>query len=298
MADEPEAVKEEQETEEQTYSPEELEDLFVFDPMEEKAKPPEEPEKPTAPPAATPAEPAAPAAAAPTPAEPAAPAAPVPPTDPALLARLEAMERDNRALREQLTRAKPAEPAPKAPEPEPRIFGLSIPKQVRELLESEDGETRGQALETVINGALDVAYRHTMKKVEERLAALGKEIPTTVHSIATAKEQDQRVHDDFYSHYPGYNKPELKIFIASVAERVAAETNAQMWTPELRDAVGKRLESILGFNGKPAAAPPPNGEPPAEPPRAGGPRRVPSGARPPGGPAKDTQEAFMADLID
>lgn len=310
-------------TQDGELTPEQLDDLFAFDPFEPEGdekpdpKPGEEPPKPEPTPAPAPAPTPAPAPApksgdeeepTPKPAPSPTPAPTPTPTPPDPMEELrKEMKRigdENAALRRDLTTLRAAPPAPKEPPKEPeeqkRIFGLTIRPELHALLEHEDPNQRRAGLESLINSFGDVVYRKAMQDVQKLIGDVRKEVPAVVESTTDARELERKVHNDFYSNYPGYNNPDLYPTIIRIASRVAAEKNAQTWNPELRDAVAAECAKIFGYDGKPPKAPDPNPNPaPPDPVRAGGPRRVPQGTRPTPTPVDpDSQEAHMQDMFD
>lgn len=74
-------------------------------------------------------------------------------------------------------------------------------------------------------------------------------VPRVVNYLANAREQtrssSESIRNDFFTKFPDLNKPELAPFIKATISQVQTETKATNWTPQFRDLVGERVQSVL-----------------------------------------------------
>lgn len=281
----------------------------------------EEDAAPTAPAAAAPAA----AAPAPVPARQAAqPAATTPapaaatPTPvaaqaaPETSSELETLRASNRQLAEDLARLRagqqpsPAAPAaPAAPaQPQPLGYAVRLPRELTELLRSDDPEKQAQALEALATGIAHITHQNVREEYRQFYSEQEKQIIQKIQTDAATRDYVTRVYSDFYGTYPQLNKPELRQLVQQTAAAVVKEAGGNpAWTPELRRKVAERVYGH--FNLAPPAAPTEPTSAPAQPaptPRRGNPppRQRGVGVRPaaPAAPPAGSQEQHIEDVFN
>lgn len=209
-------------------------------------------------------------------------ASPPAPTTPDPLAELRAQNAELQKQLSQLTtaltgmQAKAAEAqAPKqapaaAPEADYQV-NLAMPPELVSMLESEDPAEKAQGYGLLASGSATAA----VAKVHEMLKPVFQQLPTLIERVISQQHERKTVEGDFYGKFPQLNKPQIRPLVQQTALQVMRERNAQAWSNEVRDEVGKRVvEMLMG------ALPPEAIQPPANPPARTPPPPTPRGSSP------------------
>lgn len=197
-----------------------------------------------------------------------APASPEPkvPTDAELarasmetIAKLQAQTAE---LQKQLLEAQKAksaekeEPAESAEETifrqaDPKDYQFNISDKLYGALYGEDVpvEQRKAALAAFATGIAMTTRDQLMSTFGAWVKQNFDAVPRVVNYLANAREQtrssSESIRNDFFTKFPDLNKPELAPFIKATISQVQAETKATNWTPQFRDLVGERVQSVL-----------------------------------------------------
>ena len=228
------------------------------------------------------------------PADPAAPGTPAaPPVVDPRDTQIAALQTQVAALTQAVVQ--PAAAAPTAT-PEPERFVRNIPDQMLSLINSEDPAERKQGISALVQGTGNMVYDQVMQDVEARLVSMQTEIAAR----SQRSDAQSEVLKDFQGAFPLLADESFVPLIAAEGQKVAAETGATAWTPELRDAIGARLmhrfqglfgaQQAAGANGGTGNG----GNPPV--PAAAPPALTPGGARP-ASPGKQSLEAEIEKVV-
>lgn len=260
---------------------------------------------------AAPAAPAAPQATAPAAqAAPAAPAAAAPPAavDPTEFANIVKLNKQllgelaqlRASIQPQNPPASQAAPA----KPEELQYAVKLPKELREMLRSDDPDVQAQALEALATGIAHIAHQNVREEYRRYYADREAEIVKKIQTDTAAREAAQRIFNDFYTTYPQLNKPELRTVVADAARAVTAEAGGNpAWTPELKKKVAERVFGLFGVALPAQAAEQQGGSQTTSPPGARKvtppPKQRGIGVRPaaPSAPQPGSQEQHIADVI-
>ena len=229
---------------------------------------PSTPPKPTAAPT-----PAAPGQKPPEAAPPAPPAAPLAGPEPA--PEVKALRDELETLRAQVAANAP-KPAPQAP-PEVQLpeYNFTLPKEMVDLLGSEDPAQRSQGLQAFARGIARGTHHQVVTEMRKELASV---LPMLIAQNVTGHSERQKIRSDFYGKYPEFDSDDLRPMVDNVARQVAKETGAKGWTPDLRDKIALRMRAIAqGIIPGPAPAAP---QVPAPAPQPKPPGFIGSGTRP------------------
>lgn len=208
------------------------------------------PPAPVAPAAATPAAKQEPSGQVPAVAPSTAPAQAPDPRDRMLNEAMQQMAAMRETIAQLTTRlgapaAAPQGAAPAGPEGEPVEFPevynrLTVPDQMIDELAHEDRAVRKNAMQNLVRGIAQVLHN-------EVIQSFRKEMPTRVGRMMqehTATENYRKqVEDDYYGNFPQHRT--VRSFVAQVVPTVMQELRASSWTPEVRNAVGKRVQDLL-----------------------------------------------------
>ena len=129
------------------------------------------------------------------------------------------------------------------PQPQERKFALQVPDQMVDALRSEDPRMVKSAVEAMVNGAAELAYRTALTEATEQMRGIAAEIYSQQQGTVS---QQQQIYNDFYNAYPELNTPDLRIIVRAVGEQVAKELGTTTWGPKLRDLIGTRVRKMLG----------------------------------------------------
>ncbi len=223
--------------------PEEGADPTAADPLvapPEPAGPPEggDPVSPTADP---PAEPAAPAAA-PDPRD--AEITLLREQNKQIAQMMQTMQAQSHAsvkAMQQTAAAAAPQKAPEAEEDGTPLYEYDIPDTIVEALESEDKNHRKAALASIVKGTAQAVHRQIMSTMGNRF----EEHTAGISAAQQQQGQDKQVYDDFYAAYPALENPGIRPIVQQAAQLVINETQAQGWTPQLRDLIGQRAVAML-----------------------------------------------------
>lgn len=109
---------------------------------------------------------------------------------------------------------------------------------------------------TVHNNILNSLGRWT----KENFSAIPRAVNYLIEKREASQNSAKSIRDDFYSSFPELNKPELVPLIKATIQSVQRETQAQAWTPQVKNLVGSRVKNLLNAyaasaNPIPAVAP-------------------------------------------
>lgn len=172
------------------------------------------------------------------------------------------------SIRDMLNRApSPAPAAPADKTPEPPKFNLGIPDQLLNAMSSEDPRERSLATHALINGVANAVWRETQAFYQEQAGQLVASFPRVIEAHIAARDEQQRIHNDFYGTYQQFaGKQWIPLIQAHAAqlmnEMAAAGQQVTGWTTEMRDEIANRLfaEFPQLKDWKPPAAGKPNGQ--------------------------------------
>lgn len=164
-------------------------------------------------------------------------------------------------------------PSPEEPAVPQYLYG--IPKPILDALESDSQEQRG------------VAMTHLLSQIAQRVhVTIRKEMQDHVNTRLqgftqqmTAEQQREAIRQDYYSAFAAHNKPEIQPLISAVTAQVMREQNSNAWSKEIRDAVGARVNALLGTVQGGSTAQPTSPTPPPPPPLVTGRGRPAAPAR-------------------
>lgn len=230
-----------------------------------------------APIATPPGTPPAPAASEP---QPAAPAAQQPPSAEAL--RVQSLEAQVQALTQTLEtlRSQPAQPGsqpaaqpgPDQP-PQPVRYGLTLPPQVADALNSDDDAVRTQAITTIVNDIGTIIHNSVMQQMRTEVSSMFQALVSSSTQATDAQQREAAVtqgREAYYAAFPDHNNALILPLVQTEAQKMAAEYPHLKWGPDYINALGARVEAALtSLRG--GAAPQPeqpsggNGAPPARP---------------------------------
>jgi len=159
------------------------------------------------------------------------------------------------SIRQMLERApQPATPVPAAKtEPTtaaPPKFNLGIPEQMLTMLNSEDMRDRSVATHALINGVANAIWKEFETAYEQRIQqevnTLVQNFPRVIEAHMNSRNEQQRIHNDFYGTYKMFSEPQWIPLIQAHAAQLMNEMAAQGhqvtgWTPQMRDAIAERL---------------------------------------------------------
>lgn len=135
--------------------------------------------------------------------------------------------------------------------------GINIPDQLLAAMNSENPTERKMATTHLIASSMRTVHRMVLEQsVKMMQQQVAQAVPRFVQQQIMAHQRQQEVYQDFYGTFPDLSAPEIRPVIMATAERLQTEMNNPGWTPQFRDALGKRVRDLLrGYGGGPAAAP-------------------------------------------
>ena len=217
----------------------EVEAIFGYDPFSDGKS------------ASAPAEPSAPPAKqvqdsppAPTP----APAPSSPPVEPeaALLRRqLEEAQQTIRTLSTAQTQAPPQQqPQQTAEDVDADLpaYTFQVPDKLLDLIGSENREESRAGVSALLQGAGRAIHKTVVDSIRREVSVV---VPRLIQNGIAVHAMQRAVFDDFYGKYPELNVPAIRPIVQQVGMSVARELGVTRWTPELRDAVGQRIKTML-----------------------------------------------------
>ena len=156
-------------------------------------------------------------------------------------------------------------------EQEAPAYDFNIPDELLKQMDAADDATRKQALGNMLKGTAQAVDQRLRAEFGQQLQQLRQEIPQQAQQTVTQTAEAEQVKQDFFGNYPQLDRQELKPLIQNAAQQVLQETNAQQWSPQLRDKIASRVNEVLrGAGAAPANAG--NGQQP--------PRQFGGGSRP------------------
>ena len=162
-------------------------------------------------------------------------------------ARLESQQAEFSRRQQEAASAQTQQAPQQAPAQGPtqadRKFALQVPDQMVDALRSEDPRLVKSAVEAMVNGAAEMAYRTALTEATEQMRTIASEIYSQQQGTVS---QQQQIFNDFYGAYPELNNPDLRIIVRAVGEQVAKELGTSTWGPKLRDLIGTRVRQLLG----------------------------------------------------
>jgi hypothetical protein len=251
--------------------PQEVRDIFEFDPFQQAA-----------PAGAEPA--AAPASAdnQPTPAAPtqAPQAAPGP--------DLTGLQAQVAVITDHLLRAPAAAPSPQAAPPEVPLpthgYAFTIPDALVAAMASDNPAERGQAIGALVQGTARNIHSEVVRHMRGEIM---RAVPQLIQRAIAESSTQQAVANDFYGTYPEFNRPEIKQLVGTIAPQVAQRMGIQGWTPALRDAVAQEVRNLLAS----VSGQVPQAQPQTPMPQA--PTLLNGGARPAAAPVNDVIDTLF-----
>ena len=227
-------------------------------PAEEPSKEEETPavavtEEPASVPEAAPApEPKVEPTPAPAPASPSAPS-----SDELLANAMKVIENLTKA--QAAPKAEPASKAAEMDDEDAKIFKarefsdytFNINPKLYNALFSPDAteDERMGALQGFASGIATTVHNNILNSLGKWTRDNFSAIPRAVNYLIEKREASQNsvksIRDDFYASFPELNKPELLPLIKATIQSVQRETNAQAWTPQVKNLVGSRVKNLL-----------------------------------------------------
>lgn len=134
---------------------------------------------------------------------------------------------------------------------EPKDFHFNVSDKLYGALYGEDVsvEQRKAALTAFATGIAMTTRDQLMTTFGAWVKQNFDAVPRVVNYLANAREQtrssSESIRNDFFTKFPDLNKPELAPFIKATISQVQTETKATSWTPQFRDLVGERVQSVL-----------------------------------------------------
>lgn len=253
------------------------------------------------------ATPPAPAASEPSAAQPAAPPAQQPPSAEAL--RAQSLEAQVDALTQQLEqlRSKPAQgqqpDQPQSGQPQEQLvsYGLTIPPQVAEALDSDDGQVRVAAINKIVNDFGTIVHNSVVRQMRAEVSGMFQAL---VNGATQGSEQQQReaaaasAKDAYYQAFPDHNNAVILPIVQTEAAKMAAEFPHLKWGPDYINALGARvnaaLDSLRGVQPIAQQPEPQPGQSPAQRPAA----MMPTGNRQPQNMVELSGEDLIMDTLD
>jgi hypothetical protein len=133
---------------------------------------------------------------------------------------------------------------PEAPQIPTPSYKYNIPDEWVEGLASEDVNVRKGSLAVLLQGVSQVIHRetiqHARREIQEQFAA---QVPSAVQNVIQSREFGQRVESDYYGKFNHHGN--FRPLVSEMTKQVFAETGAQSWSPEIRDAIGARVQNYL-----------------------------------------------------
>lgn len=108
---------------------------------------------------------------------------------------------------------------------------------------SGDPQLVRQSLAAVSKGVAQAVHRTLMQQV---VGVFGPRMQQMMMQSLQTQQQQQQMRHDFYSTYPQFNRPELWPVVVATGEKLAAELGVGQYSPQFRDALGKRLMAMFG----------------------------------------------------
>ncbi len=145
-------------------------------------------------------------------------------------------------------------------QPQPQ-YRFRVPDEAMVGLRSEnDSEYRG-VIENLLNG---VAQNIHTNLTQEFRAHVAQTVPSMIQTSQQTRGQQEAVYNDFYASFPDLNNPGVKGIVLGVAQQMAREGHVQ-WNDGFRNALGHRVRATLQqyapeqarANAQPAAQPTP-----------------------------------------
>lgn len=137
-------------------------------------------------------------------------------------------------------------------------YDYEIPDALVEALSHDDAAVRRRGIQALVKGTAISVHQQIMATLEPKFQELQSSTISRMTEQQRVANQREAIKADFYGRYPQLSDPALAPFVASVTEKVMAETGLTSWSEQLRDAVGMRALQILG------RAPAPNVQAPAQ----------------------------------
>jgi hypothetical protein len=122
---------------------------------------------------------------------------------------------------------------------EPQAYNFNVPDQYMAALASEDVGQRKLALNGMLNGVANAVAQGVRAEMQQNM----QNIPEMISSQTAQLTQQQEMNRDMYGTYP--ELASFRHLVGPTAMAVARETQAQSWTPELRDEVARRLAPMI-----------------------------------------------------
>lgn len=157
-----------------------------------------------------------------------------------------------------------------------RDYRLAIPDDVATAIFSDDPAVARQGMSHLVNSLGKIVHERVIKEadrlVEQRLTNYGA---TQQHA-----QQQAEMQRDYFTHFKDHEDPAIRLIVAQQAQAMWTEQPTLPWNEASRNALGARVNALLGRSAAqppaPGAAPPPPAPPaPAPAPQMGGSTRPP-----------------------
>lgn len=132
-------------------------------------------------------------------------------------------------------------------------YQFNIPPQLMRMMDSEDPAERQQGITHFANGVANEVHKNIMGQMQQAFTGY---VPQLVQQMLQTTTVQKQVFDDFYGKYPELNRPELYPMVQNVGQAVMQETGLKQWSPQLRDAIAKRMQAILNGGAMPTTQAP------------------------------------------
>ena len=124
-------------------------------------------------------------------------------------------------------------------------YEFQIPDQLVNLLGSESTQERAQGIQLLTKGVGQAIHKQVMGIVESKISAAKQEVARDFQSNSQSMAAAQEIHNDYYGKFPTHNHPSIKPIVQSVTAQVVAETGSDTWGPNMRNAIGAKVNELL-----------------------------------------------------
>lgn len=162
----------------------------------------------------------------------------------ALMAQNATLGQELQSIKTQMAQMQGQAPAPPSGVQPPagqeaQAYNFRVPDQYLAALASEDAEQRRGALNGLLNGVANSVAQSLRAEMQQQMQT----VPDMITSQSAHYAQQQEINRDMYGMYP--ELAQYRHLVGPTAMAVARETQAQSWTPQLRDEVARRLAPMV-----------------------------------------------------
>lgn len=126
------------------------------------------------------------------------------------------------------------------------LYNWPVPNEIAEAIGSENPSERGQALQNLLAVVASVVHRNVRQELGQKLDEFGQNLPQVVGQQMQTHRRDMDIAADFYGTYPLLNNTQIRGTVPQIAQQVMRAMGTSDWSPQVRDAVAKKVVQDLG----------------------------------------------------